>query len=70
MKKHCDYPDCKCPFDAPADPNWCALGLPVESPAPYGYTYETNGTWVHFTKFKVPSDAYDEGTLVPLYVKP
>jgi hypothetical protein len=24
----CSYPDCNCPFDAPADPNWCAKGLP------------------------------------------
>jgi hypothetical protein len=24
----CIYPDCHCPFDAPADPNWCAKGLP------------------------------------------
>ena len=24
----CVYPDCNCPFDAPADPNWCARGLP------------------------------------------
>ncbi len=24
----CTYPDCNCPFDAPADPNWCAKGLP------------------------------------------
>ena len=25
---HCTYPNCNCPFDAPADPNWCARGLP------------------------------------------
>lgn len=24
----CRYPDCNCPFDAPADQNWCARGLP------------------------------------------
>lgn len=24
----CRYPDCNCPFDAPADPNWCARRLP------------------------------------------
>jgi len=24
----CSYPDCQCPFDAPADPNWCARGYP------------------------------------------
>lgn len=24
----CDYPNCRCPFDAPADQNWCAKGLP------------------------------------------
>ena len=22
----CTYPKCHCPFDAPADPNWCARG--------------------------------------------
>lgn len=27
-KTHCNYPHCNCPFDAPADPNWCARGLP------------------------------------------
>lgn len=26
----CTYPLCWCPFDAPADPDWCALGLPHE----------------------------------------
>ena len=34
MKEHkkywgdgiCTYPKCKCPFDAPADHNWCAKG--------------------------------------------
>jgi len=24
----CDYPRCWCPLNAPADPNWCAKGLP------------------------------------------
>lgn len=24
---HCTYPKCTCPFDAPADPNWCARRL-------------------------------------------
>ena len=24
---NCTYPHCNCPFDAPADPNWCARGL-------------------------------------------
>lgn len=24
----CTYPRCSCPFDAPADPAWCAKGLP------------------------------------------
>lgn len=28
----CTYPDCNCPFDAPADPNWCARGLPKVKP--------------------------------------
>lgn len=23
----CDYPDCKCPLDAPAGRDWCAKGL-------------------------------------------
>lgn len=27
-EKVCNYPDCSCPFDAPADPNWCARGYP------------------------------------------
>jgi hypothetical protein len=27
-KNHCTYPACNCPFDAPADPNWCARGYP------------------------------------------
>lgn len=26
--QYCTYPKCRCPFDAPADPNWCARGLP------------------------------------------
>jgi hypothetical protein len=26
--QYCTYPDCNCPFDAPADPNWCARSLP------------------------------------------
>ena len=28
----CTYPDCNCPFDAPADPRWCARGLPKIKP--------------------------------------
>jgi hypothetical protein len=28
----CTYPSCLCPFDAPADPAWCALGLPKRTP--------------------------------------
>jgi hypothetical protein len=32
-KKHwCTYPACYCPFDAPADPNWCARGFPHKTP--------------------------------------
>ena len=27
-QKTCTYPKCNCPFDAPADPNWCARGYP------------------------------------------
>ena len=27
VKALCNYPECNCPFDAPADPNWCARGL-------------------------------------------
>ena len=33
MTERCTYPDCKCPFDAPADPTWCARGLPRVSRA-------------------------------------
>lgn len=29
----CSYPHCNCPFDAPADPNWCARGLPHNADA-------------------------------------
>lgn len=29
--EHCRYPDCGCPFDAPADPTWCAKGLPHQT---------------------------------------
>lgn len=29
--KTCDYPHCNCPFDAPADQNWCARGLPKKA---------------------------------------
>ena len=31
--KICSYPDCNCPFDAPADPNWCARGYPKKGGA-------------------------------------
>ena len=24
----CTYPECSCPYDAPANPNWCARGYP------------------------------------------
>ncbi len=29
-KQRCDYPKCRCPLDAPYDPDgtWCAIGLP------------------------------------------
>lgn len=30
-KQFCNYPNCNCPLDAPADPNWCARGLPHEN---------------------------------------
>lgn len=30
----CNYPDCNCPFDAPADPSWCARGLPKQAAKP------------------------------------
>lgn len=26
--RFCTYPECRCPFDAPADPGWCAQGRP------------------------------------------
>jgi hypothetical protein len=32
--KYCTYPSCTCPFDAPADPNWCARGLPKQPKDP------------------------------------
>ena len=35
----CSYPDCHCPFDAPADPNWCARGLPRIGRARGGHIY-------------------------------
>jgi hypothetical protein len=30
----CTYPKCNCPFDAPADPNWCARGYPKAAATP------------------------------------
>ena len=30
----CSYPSCHCPFDAPADPNWCARRLPKAARSP------------------------------------
>lgn len=33
----CAYPDCNCPFDAPADPDWCARGLPHAETAARGF---------------------------------
>jgi len=30
-RETCSYPHCRCPFDAPADPNWCARGLPHQN---------------------------------------
>lgn len=30
----CTYPQCRCPFDAPGDPNWCARGLPKPAKNP------------------------------------
>ena len=30
----CIYPACNCPFDAPADPEWCARGYPHGRPTP------------------------------------
>ena len=29
--EYCRYPECECPFDAPADPTWCAKGLPRQA---------------------------------------
>lgn len=31
---NCSYPRCNCPFDAPADPAWCARGLPQAADMP------------------------------------
>lgn len=40
------------------------------SDAPVGWRYEINGEYVAFSESKPPSDAYDEGTLQPLYARP
>lgn len=39
----CSYPQCKCPFDAPADPGWCARGLPHGTLPPGAVIYAAWG---------------------------
>lgn len=41
---------------------------PVAEPA--YWRYMVNATWENFSKVKPPDDAYDEGTLTPLYAHP
>lgn len=50
----------------------CGCGLAHEpgSDTPVGWRYEINGEYVAFSESKPPSDAYDEGTLQPLYARP
>jgi len=42
-----------------------AVGL--EAGEPFGWVYEINGTYTLFSKARPPDDAYDEGTLHPVY---
>lgn len=42
------------------------LGL---GPTPTWWHYRINGNWDGFSKECPPDDAYDEGTLIPLYAK-
>jgi hypothetical protein len=38
--EYCNYPDCHCPFDAPAEPkDWCACNFPPIEKAPWVKTY-------------------------------
>lgn len=38
----CTYPKCRCPFDATADTNWCAIGLPHKKEPNYPLSTELN----------------------------
>ena len=42
------------------------LGL---MPTPDWWHYKINGEWDGFSRVRPPDDAFDEGTLVPLYAK-
>lgn len=42
LSQTCNYPDCNCPFDAPADPNWCARGLPKKGRATQNATLQNS----------------------------
>lgn len=42
----------------------------LEKQEPYLWHYVVNGTWDKFDRERPPSDAYDEGTLKPLYAHP
>jgi len=37
---------------------------------PFGYVYEINNTYTCFSYEEPPDDAYDKGTLIPVYKKP
>jgi hypothetical protein len=37
---------------------------------PIGWLYQTNNTWEQFSFIEPPDDAYDEGSLVPVYTAP
>jgi hypothetical protein len=41
-----------------------------DKPKPVAWMYEVNDTFILFSANKPPEDAYDEGSLVPLYTTP
>ncbi len=41
-----------------------------DKPKPVAWMYEVNNTFILFSANKPPEDAYDEGSLVPLYTAP
>lgn len=56
---------------APSQPNGeiAAQAAPVEA-QPVAWRYRTNGVHWHIDLCEPPDDAYDEGTLTPLYIHP